>query len=126
VRDVFNTDCPARHVLGHLTGRWTVLVLAALQPGPRRYYELRITIEGISDKMLTATLRTLVDDNLLTRTVTPGSPPQVSYALTELGRGASDALRPLLDWIRENAEQIIGGPALAPDDLRRLPNTPFP
>src|SRR5437867_1777679 len=68
VRDVFHSDCPARHVLGHLTGRWTVLVLAALQPGPRRYHELRRTIEGISDKMLTATLRTLVDDNLLTRT----------------------------------------------------------
>jgi DNA-binding HxlR family transcriptional regulator len=108
VRDVFNTDCPARHVLSHLTGRWTVLVLAALQPGPRRYHELRSTIEGISDKMLTATLRRLVDDNLLSRTVSPGSPPQVSYALTELGRGASDALRPLLDWIREHAEQIIG------------------
>jgi DNA-binding HxlR family transcriptional regulator len=87
-----------------------VLVLAALQPGPRRYHELRITIEGISDKMLTATLRTLVDDNLLSRTVIPDSPPQVSYALTDLGRGASDALRPLLDWIRAHAEQIIGSP----------------
>jgi DNA-binding HxlR family transcriptional regulator len=114
VRDVFHTDCPARHVLGHLTGRWTVLVLAALQPRPLRYHELRRKVEGISDKMLAATLRTLVDDNLLARTVTPDSPPQVTYALTGLGRGASEALRPLLDWVREHAEQIVGPPSSSP------------
>jgi DNA-binding HxlR family transcriptional regulator len=121
VGDVFHAGCPAREVLGHLTGRWAVLVLAALAGGPRRYHELRSGIEGISDKMLTATLRTLVADGLLARSVTMGSPPQVSYALTDLGRGASGALQTLIDWVRENADGILraraeAGRPLTPSD----------
>ncbi len=104
--DVLHADCPAREVLTHLTGRWAVLVLTALSAGPRRYYELRRAVDGVSDKMLSATLRTLVVDGLLDRTVTPGSPPQVTYALTGLGRSASDALDVLIGWVRDNAEQI--------------------
>jgi len=104
--DVFHTDCPARRLLGHLTGRWSLLVLAALDDGPLRYHEIRRTVEGISDKMLAATLRTLVDHHLLSREVGDGNPPRVDYALTDLGRGASTALQPLLTWIRENADEI--------------------
>jgi DNA-binding HxlR family transcriptional regulator len=107
VSDVFHADCPAREVLGHLTGRWTVLVLTALLAGPQRYHELRRGIEGVSDKMLSATLRTLVVDGLVARTVTRGSPPQVSYALTDLGRGASGALEILIGWVRDNADRIL-------------------
>ena len=83
-------------------------MLAALDDGPLRYHEIRRTVEGISDKMLAATLRTLVDDHLLSREVGPGNPPRVDYALTELGRGVVTAIEPLLTWIREHADEITG------------------
>jgi DNA-binding HxlR family transcriptional regulator len=90
-------------VLGHLGSRWAVLVLHALAEGPLRYYELLARLAGVSDTMLTSTLRTLTGDGLVHRTVVPAAPPQVHYALTGLGEGATTAMTPLLDWIRDNA-----------------------
>lgn len=105
-RDVFNTDCPARRVLDHIASRWAVLVLRTLSAGPHRYTELRAAIDGISDKMLTATLQTLESDGLVHRAIGDGRPPSVTYSATELGRGAVGALEPFLDWIRANAGEI--------------------
>ncbi|HEX6355895.1 helix-turn-helix domain-containing protein [Actinophytocola sp.] len=105
-RDVFNTDCPARHVLEHMSSRWAVLVLRALSARPHRYHELRAEVSGISDKMLAATLQTLAGDGLVRREVGDGQPPWVTYSITELGRGAMTALQPFLDWIRGNADAI--------------------
>jgi len=104
--DVFHKDCPAREVLGHLAGRWAILVLTALLAHPRRYHELRAVVAGISDKSLSATLRSLQQDGLVCREVGEGQPPTVTYSVTHLGRGAAAALTPLLDWIRANAEEI--------------------
>jgi DNA-binding HxlR family transcriptional regulator len=104
--DVFHRDCPAREVLGHLAGRWTILVLSALVKEPRRYHELRAVVAGVSDKSLSATLRSLREDGLVHREVGAGQPPSVTYSVTELGRGAAAALNPLLDWIRANAVEI--------------------
>ncbi|OEV12321.1 winged helix-turn-helix transcriptional regulator [Streptomyces nanshensis] len=104
--DVFHKDCPAREVLGHLAGRWTILVLTALLAEPRRYHELRTAVAGISDKSLAATLRSLQQDGLVHRRVDTGQPPPVTYSVTELGRGAAAALDPLLQWIRANATEI--------------------
>ncbi|UOZ03333.1 helix-turn-helix domain-containing protein [Amycolatopsis sp. WQ 127309] len=104
--DVFHKDCPAREVLGHLAGRWTILVLSALVAEPRRYHELRALVAGVSDKSLAATLRSLQQDGLVHREVGAGRPPSVTYSVTELGRGAATALNPLLDWIRANAAEI--------------------
>jgi DNA-binding HxlR family transcriptional regulator len=106
VRDVFHADCPAREVLDHLTSRWAVLVLTALLNGPHRYHQLRAVVGGISDKMLSGTLRTLLADGLIHRQVDAGQPPAVTYSVTELGRGAAAALQPILDWIRDNAEHL--------------------
>jgi DNA-binding HxlR family transcriptional regulator len=110
VGDVFHADCPAREVLGHLTSRWTVLVLTVLLKEPHRYHQLRTAVGGISDKMLSATLRSLTEHGLVCREVGPGQPPAVTYSATELGRGAAAALQPILDWIRDNAESITTRP----------------
>ncbi|TDD18695.1 winged helix-turn-helix transcriptional regulator [Nonomuraea diastatica] len=105
--DLFARDCPGRVVLDHVTGRWGVLILAALTPGPLRFFELRNKVEGISDKILVSNLRTLRGDGLIERTVVPTSPPQVSYALTDLGQGLSIPLQGLMDWIVEHGEDIM-------------------
>jgi DNA-binding HxlR family transcriptional regulator len=109
--EVFHTDCPARAVLDHVTSRWGVWILVALREKELRFYELRERIEGISEKMLSQTLRTLVRDGLVWRAVEPSTPPRVSYGLTPLGVGTSEALWNLFDWIREHASDIVAGQA---------------
>lgn len=105
--DVFHTECPARTVLDHVTSRWGVWVLIALRPGQQRFYELRERIEGISEKMLAQTLRTLTRDGLIWREVEPSTPPKVSYGLTPLGNTASASLTELFTWLRDHAPDIL-------------------
>src|SRR5882757_9650773 len=109
--DVFHSDCPARQVLDHVTSRWGVWVLMALRENDLRFYELRDRIEGISEKMLSQTLRTLVRDGLVWREVEPSTPPRVSYGLTALGRGTGEPLASLFAWIRDHATEIVAGQA---------------
>ncbi|WP_346434124.1 helix-turn-helix domain-containing protein [Nonomuraea composti] len=109
--DAFHQDCPARMVLDHVSGRWAVLVLTALGDGPHRFHELRARVEGVSEKMLSQTLRTLVRDGFVRRTVKPSRPPQVSYALTGLGEGVTRSLQPLFDWVRDHAGDILAAQA---------------
>lgn len=105
--DAFNSDCPAREVLDHITSRWGVLILSALGTGPRRFSELAGMIGGISEKMLSQTLRTLVRDGLVARTVEPTTPPRVSYELTALGQGLTESLGQFLDWIRAHTVEVV-------------------
>lgn len=105
--DVFHTDCPARAVLDHVTSRWGVWVLLALRHEDLRFSGLRARIEGISEKMLAQTLRTLVRDGLVWRSVEPSTPPRVTYGLTPLGRGTSEPLANLFAWIRDHATDIL-------------------
>ncbi|HEV7976410.1 helix-turn-helix domain-containing protein [Amycolatopsis sp.] len=105
--EVFHTDCPARTVLDHVTSRWGVWVLIALRPNALRFFELRQSIEGISEKMLSQTLRTLVRDGLVWRAVEPATPPRVTYGLTPLGKGTSEPLAELFGWIRGNVLDIL-------------------
>ena len=105
--DVFHADCPARTVLDHVTSRWGVWVLIGLRNGELRFFELRERIEGISEKMLAQTLRTLVRDGLVWRRVEPATPPRVSYGLTPLGEGASEPLAALFGWLRDHAADIV-------------------
>jgi DNA-binding HxlR family transcriptional regulator len=97
--DVLHTDCLARDVVDHVTSRWGIWVLIALQPGSLRFYELRDSIAGISEKMLSQTLRTLVADGLVRREVEPTTPPQVTYDLTEFGQDLSEPLADLFGRI---------------------------
>ncbi|MFF5480899.1 winged helix-turn-helix transcriptional regulator [Streptomyces sp. NPDC012935] len=97
--DVLHTNCPARDVVDHVTSRWGVWVLISLRGSDLRFYELRESIQGISEKMLAQTLRALVQDGLLWREVEPTTPPQVTYGLTEFGRDVSEPLTDLFDRV---------------------------
>ncbi|MFD7104598.1 winged helix-turn-helix transcriptional regulator [Streptomyces celluloflavus] len=97
--EVFHTDCPARDVVDHVTSRWGVWVLISLRNNDLRFYELRESIRGVSEKMLAQTLRALVQDGLVWREVEPTTPPQVTYGLTEFGRDIGEPLTELFDRI---------------------------
>ena len=97
--EVFHTDCPARDVVDHVTSRWGVWVLISLRSNDLRFYQLRESIRGISEKMLAQTLRALVQDGLVWRAVEPTTPPQVTYGLTEFGRDLGEPLAELFDRI---------------------------
>ncbi|MEU4194830.1 helix-turn-helix domain-containing protein [Kribbella sp. NPDC026611] len=98
--DAFLATCPARQLLDRISDKWVSLVLVALADGPQRYSDLSRRIAGVSQKMLTQTLRSLERDGLLTRSVTPSVPVRVDYQLTELGQ----TLLPLISAIKTWAE----------------------
>src|SRR6266496_394926 len=97
--EVFHTECLARDVVDHVTSRWGVWVLISLRSNDLRFYELRESIQGISEKMLAQSLRALVQDGLVWRRVEPTTPPQVTYGLTEFGRDVGEPLTELFDRI---------------------------
>ncbi|SMD07828.1 winged helix-turn-helix transcriptional regulator [Lentzea albidocapillata] len=97
--EVFHTDCPAREMVGHVTSRWGIWVLISLQTNDLRFFELRESIRGVSEKMLSQTLRGLVEDGLIWRRVEPTTPPQVTYGLTEFGRDVGEPLADLFGRI---------------------------
>jgi DNA-binding HxlR family transcriptional regulator len=107
--DVFDSNCPSRAVLDHVTSKWAVLVLASLRSGPMRFSALRRAIDGVSEKMLAQTLRTLEADGFLDREVAPTTPPQVTYSLTELGAGLTEHLTALVEWISVRMPDIEAG-----------------
>jgi DNA-binding HxlR family transcriptional regulator len=104
--DVFNEACGTRRVLSLLADKWTVLLVAALHPGPRRFGELQRRIEGISAKVLTDCLRGLEEDGLVVRTAFPTIPPKVEYALTPLGQSLVEPLTALCRWAAAHLEEV--------------------
>lgn len=99
--------CPAvREVLNRVGDKWSVLVVGLLGDGPRRFTEIRRSIEGISQRMLTLTLRGLERDGLVTRSVEPTIPPRVDYDLTHLGRTLLEPIRALAGWAAANRTAI--------------------
>ena len=93
-------------LLSRVTDKWTVLVVRVLGRGPRRFNALRREVGEISQKVLASTLRDLEENGLVSRTVTPVTPPQVEYALTDLGREFLRPVRSLAAWVLENAPRI--------------------
>ena len=93
--------------LARIGDKWTVLVVGALAKGPIRYNEIRRRVEGISQRMLTLTLKGLEQDGLVTRTMYPTIPPRVDYELTELGRKLIVPLKALSKWARENRPAML-------------------
>jgi DNA-binding HxlR family transcriptional regulator len=105
---VYPAACPSRTLLNHVTSTWGVLVLVSLGEGTKRWSELRRSVQGVSEKMLAQTLQILERDGLVLRYQHPVMPPRVDYSLTERGRELVDRLLPLLDWVGEHADEIIG------------------
>lgn len=99
-------NCPVRQVLDGIGDKWSILVLAALSVGSRRFSELRRDIPDVSQKMLTHTLRKLERDGLVERIVTPTAPPRVDYRLRPLGKSLFIRLSGLAVWVIENRAEI--------------------
>ena len=119
--DSFLAQCPSRQLLDRISDKWVALVLAALgSDGPRpgdarvgepramRYSELSRRLAGVSQKMLTQTLRSLERDGLVTRTLTPTVPVTVSYELTDLGLSLHHVMRAIVEWAEAHMDQVLG------------------
>jgi DNA-binding HxlR family transcriptional regulator len=119
--DAFLAQCPSRQLLDRLADKWVTLVLSALrsdgshefgtdcagEPRPMRYSELSRMLAGVSQKMLTQTLRSLERDGLITRTVTPTVPVTVTYELTPLGLSLHETMRGLKRWAETHMDDVL-------------------
>jgi DNA-binding HxlR family transcriptional regulator len=105
--DMMKAACPTRQVLDRVANKWTMLVILALeQRGTLRFSELRRQVEGVTQKMLTQTLRGLERDGMLTRTVIPTVPVTVKYTLTNLGHQLSAAVAVIREWAYDNIDHV--------------------
>jgi len=105
--NVMSATCPSRQVLGRVADKWTMLVLSALSADEvLRFSELRRRVEGVTQKVLTQTLRGLERDGLVNRTVYPTVPVTVEYRLTTLGHSLAAAVSVIKAWAQENIEEI--------------------
>jgi DNA-binding HxlR family transcriptional regulator len=103
------SDCRGvASILARVGDKWSVFVIMRLGDGPRRFNEIKRMVGGISQRMLTLTLRGLERDGLVTRTVFPTVPPRVDYELTDLGRGLWQPVEALGKWAAEHQAQIEG------------------
>ena len=105
--DPFDPRCPSRRVIDRIGDRWSVLVILVLKDGTQRYGDLARTIGGVSQKMLTQTLRGLERDGIVTRTVYAEVPPKVEYDLTDLGRSLLGPVQGLTGWATEHMGEVV-------------------
>jgi len=105
--NLFAEKCPSRDVLKHVTSRWGVLILVALQGGTHRFSDLRRKMGGVSEKMLAQTLQWLEADGFVNRKSYPVVPPRVEYSLTPLGEEIAVKVAALADWIEGNLPQVM-------------------
>ncbi|MFE2141331.1 winged helix-turn-helix transcriptional regulator [Streptomyces sp. NPDC059456] len=99
-------DCGIRDVLDRIGDKWSVLVVVELAQGVRRFRQLQRAVPGISQRMLTLTVRRLERDGLITRTVYPTVPPQVEYELTPTGHSLTHLVKALADWSAQHRDGI--------------------
>ncbi len=102
----YKGKCPVRDVLDRLGDTWSVLVVLHLREGPLRFNALRRRIDGVSQRMLTVTLRHLERDGLVNRKVVPTAPPQVEYSLTRMGRSLAGPIDALTRWVARHHAAI--------------------
>lgn len=106
--DTASEDCQALgSILARVGDKWTVLIVVLLGNGPKRFNEIKRMVGGISQRMLTFTLRGLERDGLVTRSVFPTTPPRVEYELTKLGSTLWQAVEPLGSWARAHVSDIL-------------------
>ena len=105
--DVMTATCPSRTSLARIANKWTAMVVIALSAGRMRFRDLRTTVDGISAKVLTETLRDLERDGIVTRHVYAEVPPRVEYELTALGRTLQAPLQALGHWAEEHISEVL-------------------
>lgn len=108
--NAFDANCRSRDVLVAITGKWSVLILVALAGGTMRFAELRRRVNGVSERMLSESLRQLMTHRLVERRSFPVVPPHVEYTLTPLGQEAAEHLARLTDWIETNIADLVDIP----------------
>ena len=119
--DPATEDCRAlSSILARVGDKWTVLIVVLLGDGPKRFNEIRRMVGGISQRMLTFTLRGLERDGLVTRTVFPTTPQRVDYELTKLGSTLWEAVEPLSSWARAHVSEILNIAGTVRREGRRL------
>jgi len=106
IPNVLNANCGSRRVLDLIADKWTVLVITVLARGTRRYGQLQREIGGITQKMLTQTLRKMEEDGLVKRTIYAVIPPKVEYSLTELGETLLEPLSAVCRWAENNLTEV--------------------
>jgi DNA-binding HxlR family transcriptional regulator len=109
--DAFMAECPSRQLLDRMSDKWVTLLLCALEDEPQRYSQLARTIAGVSQKMLTQTLRTLERDGMVTRTVTATVPVTVTYELTALGRSLLVVFARVKVWAESHMDEVLAARA---------------
>lgn len=109
--DVFNDRCPTRMVLDRLADKWALLVLDRLRDGPVRFNNLRRDIRGLTQKVLSQTLKRLERDGLINRTVHPTVPVSVDYALTPLGNTLTETVAAFAHWAEHNMDAVLAAQA---------------
>jgi DNA-binding HxlR family transcriptional regulator len=105
--DVYQQNCPSRVVLDRIADKWAMLILGRIAEGPCRFNELKRMVEGISQKMLTQTLRSLERDGLLVRNILPLSPIGVEYSITPLGLTLTDAVETVRRWTEMHMDEVV-------------------
>ena len=110
---VMNPECDSREVLDRIADKWTALIIRVLSKGTRRHNELQREISGVSQKMLTQTLRSLERDGLVARKVYPVVPPRVEYSLTPLGRSLTEPLQAICVWAEKHLPELQAARARA-------------
>jgi DNA-binding HxlR family transcriptional regulator len=111
---VLDPECDARKVLDRIADKWTALIIHVLASGTKRHGELRRQISGVSQKMLTQTLRSLEDDSIVNRRIYPVVPPMVEYSLTPLGRSLIEPLEAICRWAEEHLPELEAARGHAP------------
>ncbi|OPG13472.1 helix-turn-helix domain-containing protein [Microbispora sp. GKU 823] len=102
---VYRADCPSRPILDQIADKWSMMVMAVLNE-PRRFNDIKRRLEGVTQRVLTQTLRRLERNGMITRRVLPTSPVGVEYSLTPLGESLREPFGRLYDWTVDNADEI--------------------
>jgi DNA-binding HxlR family transcriptional regulator len=107
IPNVYSADCPTRQILDRVGDKWAVLILLLLREQPTRFNQLRRTIEGISQKMLSQVLKSLERDGLIRRRAIATVPVTVEYSITPLGATLAAAVDPLRDWAERHLKEVL-------------------
>lgn len=107
IPNVYEQNCPTRMVLSHIADKWTALILWRLAEGPVRFNQMRRDIEGISQKVLSQTLKQLERDGLINRQAFATVPVTVEYSLTPFGRTLAEKMAGIALWAQDNIQQVL-------------------